>query len=404
MTGEFETLQAAHQELLAALEQGPDPAELKPAVLDAIETMKSGSASIANPRDREQLRAILRFWAAYIYDHTGTYPDTTLRPADRSEEPAFEETPPRPPTRDADVRRGEPKQPVRDTVDIDPGPERRRTYLVLAGLAVGVLVVGAVCYSLFFFGRTGAGSIQQTQAAALTQPAQATNPPLPTPTEIEPEQGGSIARWVAATEAGGHSEGCAAREVLVTLDPQGQLDEEQVLAITVQVLEAGSGTIVAAGNPFPDEPPGMVFDLSEEGPETDAGYLLHIDDPGIPAQDVILQFSADCSRNLALVEYSLIEDAYEVGSEPKLTPGLSLGWELLTWGPAPDEKSWVATVRLAAEGGDGTFVFWVDGDPLADDRLILQAQPCRPGRAVVGVTSGGQSAQRELSLLSPFCP
>jgi hypothetical protein len=104
------------------------------------------------------------------------------------------------------------------------------------------------------------------------------------------------------------------------------------------------------------------------------------------------------------VDYSLIEGTFEVGSEPKINPGLSLAWELLTWGPAPDNKTWVATLRLQAEGGDGVYVFWAEGEPLPEDFIILEALPCQPGRAVVGVTSGGGSAQRELSLLSPFCP
>ena len=47
-----------------------------------IQHMCVAAEDISAPRERDQLRAILRFWASYVYDMTGTYPDTTLRPRD----------------------------------------------------------------------------------------------------------------------------------------------------------------------------------------------------------------------------------------------------------------------------------------------------------------------------------
>jgi hypothetical protein len=77
----FEELQAAHEHLM---EQSKAPANVDAFVIDVqhgIQQMCVAAEDVPAPRERDQLRAILRFWASYVYDHTGTYPDTTLRPA-----------------------------------------------------------------------------------------------------------------------------------------------------------------------------------------------------------------------------------------------------------------------------------------------------------------------------------
>jgi hypothetical protein len=77
----FEELQAAHERLM---EQSKAPADVTDFVTEVqreIQNMCVAAEDIPAPRERDQLRAILRFWASYVYDHTGTYPDTTLHPA-----------------------------------------------------------------------------------------------------------------------------------------------------------------------------------------------------------------------------------------------------------------------------------------------------------------------------------
>ncbi|HSD84157.1 MAG TPA: hypothetical protein VLG46_09875 [Anaerolineae bacterium] len=86
----FEELQAVHGRLM---EQSKAPADINAFVEEvqrAIQQMGVAATQIPAPRERDQLRAILRFWAAYVYDHTGTYPDTTLRPAVTSINPVIE--------------------------------------------------------------------------------------------------------------------------------------------------------------------------------------------------------------------------------------------------------------------------------------------------------------------------
>ena len=92
------SLQAEHERLLARLDEtggapcpGPAPASVDDLSFDIqalihearayIERARIESEWIVEARDRSQLRANLRFWASFILNCTGTYPDTTLRPA-----------------------------------------------------------------------------------------------------------------------------------------------------------------------------------------------------------------------------------------------------------------------------------------------------------------------------------
>lgn len=77
----FQDLQAEHEALLNRQEAPADPEQFWADVQHYIDRVCVEAAHISAPRERDQLRAILRFWASYVFDQTGTYPDTTLRPA-----------------------------------------------------------------------------------------------------------------------------------------------------------------------------------------------------------------------------------------------------------------------------------------------------------------------------------
>lgn len=74
---EFNQLQAQHEAMLADLDSINSDA-----VLAYIEKVRSAGVHISVPRERDQLRANLRFWASYIYDETHHYPNTDLAPAE----------------------------------------------------------------------------------------------------------------------------------------------------------------------------------------------------------------------------------------------------------------------------------------------------------------------------------
>lgn len=77
----FDELQAEHQHLLKEYEANRDSNELLSAVCSYIEKVRAEAESVTLARDRDQLRANLRFWASFVFDKTGIYPQTTLRPA-----------------------------------------------------------------------------------------------------------------------------------------------------------------------------------------------------------------------------------------------------------------------------------------------------------------------------------
>jgi len=76
----YEDLQAQHQALLNQRQTDRDIPALVEAVKAYVKRVRDESEVVPSPRDRDQLRANLRFWSTFLYDHTGVYPDTTLRP------------------------------------------------------------------------------------------------------------------------------------------------------------------------------------------------------------------------------------------------------------------------------------------------------------------------------------
>ena len=79
---DFKTLQDAHLRLLTRQDAQPNSPAIVPDAQDYIAEAVSGSTWIADPGERDLLRAYLRYWAGVIYERTGAYPKTELRPAE----------------------------------------------------------------------------------------------------------------------------------------------------------------------------------------------------------------------------------------------------------------------------------------------------------------------------------
>jgi hypothetical protein len=99
MSDLLDTFQQRHQEKLGQLKRG----EVDEAFLDGVHAlitdMQQAGTVIADPVQRGQLRALMRFWGNVVYDHTGIYPDTMLQPLDLTkarppEEPSRRPLPP----------------------------------------------------------------------------------------------------------------------------------------------------------------------------------------------------------------------------------------------------------------------------------------------------------------------
>ncbi len=82
---------------------------------------------------------------------------------------------------------------------------------------------------------------------------------------------------------------------------------------------------------------------------------------------------------------------------------LDVGYQILTQGPSPfDPTVWVMQLRLVGYGGNGVYIFWVNGRQLINADYTVQGQRCEPQALTLGVTSSGQAVKRDVKLLSPL--
>jgi hypothetical protein len=77
----FDELQQGHQQLLDRVDKVVDRDTFVHEVQGYVTRVRDEAEYVPAPRDRDQLRANLRFWASYLYDATGRYPNTTMPPA-----------------------------------------------------------------------------------------------------------------------------------------------------------------------------------------------------------------------------------------------------------------------------------------------------------------------------------
>ena len=76
--GIFQDLQASHEALLRR-QQSNEP--VLNDVKAYIEQARAASSQVADPRERDQLRANLRYWAGYVFDQEKIYPNVELAPS-----------------------------------------------------------------------------------------------------------------------------------------------------------------------------------------------------------------------------------------------------------------------------------------------------------------------------------
>jgi hypothetical protein len=411
----FADLQAEHRALLDGLPKGRPTDEYVGSVLAFIARATAEAANIPASRDRDQLRANLRFWASYVFDQTGAYPDTTLRPSLL-----------------ADSGPGAAPPPV---------PPRPWSRVLLAAIGGSLCLATALCAGLVLsqgpawglFGPTATaldrptvrppsatpdqsltpGAIVPTLATTpgstpdetpITVPASAT----PTPTRVGgastpgPTELPSRRTLMLADVSQGPGPDCAFRTVQVSLDAAGRLSPDQVRGALAELRLPGSQEPDAIAEVGPNGASLEIFAPNQEGEPV----LLSVAHPGLTFSSVVLQFQPGCAGNLAQVRYVAAEAPSALPAQPPAVAGLELGWTLITWGPAPqDDGTWIAQLELFANGGDGHYIFW-DGAGLSTGQpeILLSQRACAAAHRTVGVSSGGVSLLRELILQAPYCP
>jgi hypothetical protein len=151
-------------------------------------------------------------------------------------------------------------------------------------------------------------------------------------------------------------------------------------------------------------------------------WLIQVEHPWLDFEAIVLAGSTleDCGSSQVSIVYhpEAGEQAWLAARDAASAGDLGLTWNLLTWGPdALEGQDWVAAVKLRASGGNGSYVYFAEGDLanpseanvvnglLPDDQMVLGQKSCNSGVARVGVTSAGQTLRRNLAvrLMSPEC-
>jgi hypothetical protein len=169
----FNELQNRHLELLNKFKDNQSSPQFIHDVEKYIEDVKIAGKEIGSSQERDQLRANLRFWGAFIFEQKKVYPDVTLWPSTQ---------------KNTRIQRGSEK-----------------TFLVSASILGGLVLLGLLCAAGYlFFSRNSSqqaeatafvmatnqqstiqvGMTHQAAAQALTQTAAPTNTVPPTNTPV----------------------------------------------------------------------------------------------------------------------------------------------------------------------------------------------------------------------------
>ncbi len=312
----FQDLQADHEALLNRHEAPADPAQFWTDVLHYIDRVRVEAAHIPTPREREQLRAILRFWASYLYDKTGTYPDTTLRPAMIGKES-------KPATIEASVQPTKPPTPT-------PSPPSIQRAPVVWGLAV--LFILAVLVAVMALATTGRSSAPAPSATS--------EPALPNQ---------------------------VATQVYVQMQVNAAMTE------VVATISTPTHTPTTTPTSTPTETP------------TPTATPTRAPSP---------------TRAIIIPTLGKLPDVVQ---PPDQSIPLNVGYQILTQGPSPfDATVWVIQLKLVGIGGNGSYIFWVDGRQLPGAEYTVQGKRCEPQTVALGVTSAGQAVKSDVVLKSPL--
>jgi hypothetical protein len=478
----MQALQAEHERLLGRLDDvggvpcaGPNlpPIEKLPSNTQAlihearayIDRAKTESEWISDGRDRSQLRANLRFWASYLVNCTGAYPDTTLRPARpfMGEFPGQASTPP--------VIYGDEgvsgeeafasnEAPVLDLDDLEPEGDAddtgitsdgdaamtharpfwyarlSRFFGLIAILIVGVIPLAAVCLALGLFYNLDnrnpwSASDSATQTAMVVQQLSSPTPspiltaeagpapglPSPTPVAEQP----ILFAQVTTGQPSPAGADCAP-VLALSLDVPETTGGMPIPAADVAVYPAGSDIAVASAVLEPGAAPlSLRLEASDPGP-TGQDWWVQADHPWLSVEVVLLPGSLfeNCAQNQVAIVYRTQPGAkiWQQVEAPASPGDLGLSWKILTWGPeALEARTWVAAISLQAAGGDGNYVYSADGDlattpagnrqggVLPADQVVLEQAFCASALAQAGVTSAGKSMSRPLAvqLVLPEC-
>ena len=478
----MQALQVEHERLLGRLDDtggspcpGPPPPPIEELSFETqalihearayIERCRAEAEWVSDSRDRSQLRANLRFWASFLLNCTGSFPDTTLRPArpflpelsglpkPPVSNPGMVETAGRSSLNAHSLDNSEPSgnEQMEDLPEEDAPEDSVETFAatptwssrfsrfigLFAILIVGIVPLAAVCLALSLFYNLdnanpwilpGNAATQTATAATLrttATPGLATpSQPSPTVGPLLPDQSSDLRLLVAEVTFGKsptEETGCTP-VLMLSLDAPSATGGTPIPPGQVVVSSAGADGYVLQENLEPGAAP-LSLRLEEKAPgQTNLDWLVQVNHPWLGIETVILPgiLFENCAHSEISVTYRPVEGAevWQQALETASSNNLNLSWKLLTWGPdALDGQEWVAVMKLQASGGNENYLYFARGDLaapagvsqsnglLVSDQVVLGQERCASAMAQVGVTSAGQSLNRALAvrLVMPDC-
>jgi hypothetical protein len=358
----FDDLKAEHQRLLAEHDSGGDETALLTSAQEYIEQIRLESEQVSDPRDRDQLRSYLRFWGAYVYDRTGTYPETSLRPALQVELPRKikwdwrwgfagalillvivvilsllastvwnvffnigasleqSETP--------TVRAPTEEPAAVEASETAPLPSPSSTPVMASSALTPVLVASSTPVSV----EITPDPRTATVTALFTQVTEKNTSEAPEIITVQPTEeilipvtggGGSLGSLLDAAVTGGDGgDWCTSRFLEVGVGVPEPVFGENA-SLTLWIDPAGSRQPLR--QEISAKEPGAVIDLSAL--IRSGGYaLLHLEHPEFPSKDVIFRYAKDCQAERLQVDYQVVDEWLSLEEEAPRNQNLSLEW------------------------------------------------------------------------------
>lgn len=431
----FQELQTRHLELVARYEQDKSSKALLADIQIFVEDAKRASKEISDSRERNQLRANLRFWGAFIYEHTGTYPNLNLLPS--------QEGTPAP----------------------GPKPKVAKSKWIVIALAALIILIGFFSIVLYPFNRpipttggptgtfvipnagdnptstvvipntgsnltrsaeaiaTGTATIIQTTnpvtatiGAALTQIAFPTPTITPTTSILLPATGGGddvqIPNHAYSSIEIQNDIDCTSQRINIEMS-HGFSSDQTIEPATLTISEEGTfRTIAESQIPLQASDSqgndNAKLDTEINIPDAKGSYLVYIDHPKFTFDAVIVQHLPDCHGNLTNITYDLPLEDYDALES---RPSLGVKFNLVTWGPYPaidpasPNGSGVAKIHISNRDNADDYIYWIWSATSTDGYERLQGSDFISSSSTAYyffITSGGQTVPIPFRIEAPY--
>lgn len=408
----FQDFQTRHLELVVRYEQDQSSKDLLADVQNYVEQVGLAGKEISNSRERNQLQGNLRFWGAFIYDQTGTYPNMNLLPSEAGTSVSA--------TKPKTMKFGRiiiaslfllaiivliglkillPRTGASNP--LEPFPITANSMSMVEELATGT--AKALTQS--------ANSATATVTATSTATALSTQINTPEPISI-PQTGGGGDLMIfghAYSSIEIHEDvSCSNQRINIKMI-HGFSTDQSVEPAILTISEEGTFRIIAER-----QIPLQAGELRENGTveinteinisDANGSYLIYIYHPKFTFDSVIIQHLPDCHGNLTDITYGIPSGDYD---QIESRPNLDVKFNLMAWGPDPTsdypDYYGVAKIHINRNGNATDHIFWISKgsenyEPIQNDEFIAFNYT----DYYIGITSGGRTISIPFKLETPY--